>query len=145
MKKEIVYLYTFKNGKYYVGKTCEPDKRCLNYKAYTKKQIIYKALKKAKKNGDRVDLRYISRYETPEVAAGIEKFFVAYYRANINRYGDEFGYNLTDGGEGVCGWKATEKQRNKQSISQTKKWEDTEYRTKQVAAMMGKKTSAQNC
>ena len=46
---------------------------------------------------------------------------------------------VTDGGEGVCGWKATEKQRTKQSISQTKKWEDTEYRTKQVAAMMGKK------
>ena len=104
-KQAIVYLYTFPNGKYYVGKTRYPDVRCLYYKQYGKNQPVYKALKKAQENGDTVDLRYLSEYVDDKVASSIEKHNIALYRTNINRYGDEFGYNLTDGGEGTFGYK----------------------------------------
>nr|DAE59942.1 MAG TPA: intron associated endonuclease [Caudoviricetes sp.] len=40
---------------------------------------------------------------TQEEAQEKEKELIAQYKTNIRRYGDDFGYNLTDGGEGTLG------------------------------------------
>ena len=130
-KQEIVYLYTFPNGKMYVGKTCQPDVRCLYYNVYRKQMPVYNALKKAEENGDTVDLTYLSEYVDNKVAAGIEKHYIALYRTNISRYGNEFGYNLTDGGEGVSGYKFTEEEMSTRKALRS----TTEYKSKVSASM----------
>ena len=133
-KQVIVYLYTFANGKKYVGKTAYPEKRCLKYQQYYKQQPIYKALKKAKRNGDRVDLTHLSGYVSNKAAAGIEKHYIALYRTNICRYGKDFGYNLTDGGEGTFGYKYTEEQRAKISATVKAALNRPEVKAKQSEA-----------
>jgi group I intron endonuclease len=34
----------------------------------------------------------------------LEIMFIAKFKSNINRYGNKYGYNLTDGGDGVSGY-----------------------------------------
>ena len=43
----------------------------------------------------------------------LEKYYIALYKTNINRYGKEYGYNLTDGGDGVSGIKYSEEEYDK--------------------------------
>lgn len=52
---------------------------------------------------------------TQEEAQEKEKELIAKYKTNVRRYGDGFGYNLTDGGEGTLGHVVPEslKQKNK--------------------------------
>lgn len=47
---------------------------------------------------------------TDEQANELEKYYIALYKTNINRYGNEYGYNLTDGGDGVSGIKYSEEE-----------------------------------
>ena len=137
-KKEIVYCYTFKNGKRYIGKTAYPEKRCLKSHQYNKTQPVYHALKNAEENGDTVDLTHLSGYVDDKVASSIEKHYIALYRTNIARYLDSFGYNLTDGGEGASGWKANKKQRANNAAAQTGKKFTEKHKANMSAAQLGR-------
>ena len=130
---QIVYLYTFPNGKRYVGKTAHINRRVLNSKQYAEQPFIYNALNKAERNGDTVELEYLSGYETPDVASSIEKQHIALYKTNVCRYGNGFGYNLTDGGEGVSGYKWTEEERADKAAATTNLWQDPEFKAKRAA------------
>ena len=147
-KPERVYVYTFANGKRYVGKTAYPDTRCLNYRQYHKSQPVHHALKNAEKEGNKPELEFLSKFETNKVAGGIEKFFIAYYRTNIYRYDREFGYNCTDGGEGISGCKhpprtddfkankSAAMMGNTNNLGKKHRPRTDAYRAKQVAAQL---------
>ena len=55
----------------------------------------------------------IGEVETENEASHIEMFFIAFFKSNICRYGPNFGYNLTDGGEGLSGHKHTDEAKKK--------------------------------
>jgi len=66
---------------------------------------------------DNFSFETIMSCETEQEINECEIFYIAQYQANMNRYGKLFGYNLTDGGEGVTGHKMTDETRRKMSES----------------------------
>lgn len=53
----------------------------------------------------------ILQNETFEYACSVEKCLIKHYKTKDPKY----GYNLTDGGEGMCGWTPSDEWRKKQS------------------------------
>lgn len=45
---------------------------------------------------------------TQEEACNKEIELIAEYKTNIHRYGNKYGYNMTDGGEGTFGHKVSD-------------------------------------
>ncbi len=70
--------------------------------------------------------RILQRYETEEEAFAAEQTAIAFYRNETNLP----VYNLTDGGDGIPGWVVTEEQRQKQSESSQRRWQDDAQREK---------------
>lgn len=103
-----IYMYTFPNGKKYIGKT----KRTLNqrkgnsetWEGYKHCTLLWKAIQKYGTKNIQEDI-LIKEEMTNERANELEKYYISLYKTNANRHGPEFGYNLTDGGDGVAGIK----------------------------------------
>lgn len=94
----------------------------------------YKQLKKNKYfmdmyNTHKCDVRIVFDKMTEKEAFNKEKELIAYYRKNT-----EYRLtNVTDGGEGTSGWKATDDFKQKQSKLNKEKWQTEEYRAKMTA------------
>jgi len=105
------------NGKLYIGKTCNPDERWhdhLTAAKYKKDSCpIHRAINKY--GEDNFEFSIIEEYESDEKALSGEVFWIAEHKTNISKYGNQFGYNLTDGGEGVAGLIHTEESKRKMS------------------------------
>ena len=104
MKKYIVYMHIFPNGKKYIGITCKsPNGRWEGGTGYSVKSqpIMYHAIQKYGWNN--VEHKILYQNLTYEKAIEIEKQLIAQYKTNCKRYGCTFGYNMTDGGEGTLG------------------------------------------
>lgn len=111
------YIYVFRNKinkKIYIGKTTELFKLRFNehkYNAFTKltKTYFYNALRKY--GWDEFDKFVIyqtdynnSKKEIDKIICEKEKFYINLFRTDCS----DFGYNLTSGGDGVCGYKFSE-------------------------------------
>ena len=120
----IGYVYVFyntQNQKIYIGKTIENYSLRFNehkYNAYTKNVVshFYNALRKY---GWEAFEKYII-YQTDENSNKIdvdkiicekEKFYINLFRSDCS----EFGYNMTIGGDGICGYKHSEEAKRKMS------------------------------
>ena len=91
----IVYIYTFPNGKKYVGQTSVPLKeRAKNGEGYINSPAVYNAIKKYKWENLQIET---FPCETVEEMNYLEQYYIKLYRTNERDY----GYNLTLGGEGV--------------------------------------------
>lgn len=120
-------IYVFKNksnNKLYIGKTvqnyiqrfadhkCNAEKKKLN-------NYFYKAIRKY--GWDNFDKYIIYQYQDIDklkVDKNIcekEKEFILLF----NTYNSEFGYNLTSGGDGICGFKFSEESKKKMSENRT--------------------------
>lgn len=64
-----------------------------------------------KYGADNFDLQVIAEGLSKEETNNLECAWICLLRTNRNRYGKEFGYNLTDGGEGSIGFKHSEEMR----------------------------------
>lgn len=93
------------SGKIYIGKTNNKNKRWRdhilisknsNHKDYS---VIHKALNKYGLNNFQITI--IQKFTTNESANKSEKYWIEYYKTYIEKYGNEFGYNLTAGGDGM--------------------------------------------
>lgn len=111
------------NGKMYIGKTFDIIERwqrhkslSLNVKAKDNK-IIHKALNKY--GIDNFIFRIIQSFNSNLECLNAEKYWISYYKTNIYKFGNDFGYNLTDGGEGMFGYKLS--QSSKDKISKSRK------------------------
>lgn len=105
MKKFIVYEHLFPNGKRYFGITSKkPNARWEGGTGYDKQHqpVMYNAIQKYGWD----NIQHIILFEglSFEEACSKEKELIAEYRTNCCRYGDDYGYNMTDGGEGHLGW-----------------------------------------
>lgn len=116
MKGGIIYKATnLINGKAYVGKTIET----LSYRkekhisdAYTKRfnMIFHRAILK---HGERnFKWETLDRVMFPDLLLDLEKFYIAKHNCKMPH-----GYNMTDGGEGLCGHKHSILTRDKMSRS----------------------------
>lgn len=113
-KKWIVYVHVFPNGKKYFGITSkQPNARWENGKGYSKEHqpIMYAAIRKY--GWDNIQHIILFDNLTEQEAKLKEIELIAENKTNCHKYGDKYGYNMTDGGEGafghVCSIEAKEK------------------------------------
>lgn len=101
----------FPNGKRYIGITCKrPKARWDKGRGYKRRNIpIYNAI--LKYGWENIEHIILFENLTEEEAKNKEIELIAKYKTNIHRYGDDFGYNLTDGGDGTTGHSMSEEQR----------------------------------
>ena len=91
-----IYKHTFPNGKVYIGLTKqEPEKRFKNGYGYEDCPLMFNAIKKYGWNNVQTTWLY-SNIETVQEAGLLERKAIQEYRSNER----EFGYNLSNGGQG---------------------------------------------
>lgn len=116
-KKWCVYMHTNKiNNKVYVGITSRSPENRWGYNGnnYTKdkQSVFYNAIDKyGWENFEHIIFAEdLAEYE----AKHIEVLLIALYKSNCRRYKNpEFGYNMTDGGEGASGRACTDETKRK--------------------------------
>ena len=103
-----VYIHLFPNGKRYIGITSKrPKARWDRGRGYgTKNLPMANAIKKY--GWDNIEHIIVKQGLTQAEAFQMEKYLIKKYKTNIHRYGDNYGYNLTDGGEGALGHKVSD-------------------------------------
>jgi group I intron endonuclease len=112
------------NGKVYVGKTNNTGVRWNAHKSRANSpndsRYNYPVSCAIRKYGaENFEFDILISCKTELEINAYEEYYIALYRSNINKYGKDFGYNLTDGGEGTVGWKHTDGTRKKMSASHT--------------------------
>ena len=104
----IVYMYTFPNDKRYIGKTCysmSRRQRDSSWSGYKNCTLLWNAIQKYGTENIRQDILFEDDM-TNEKAARLEQICILLFKTNANRFcNPSYGYNLTDGGEGVSGTK----------------------------------------
>lgn len=107
-------LYCHKNkinNKRYFGITCqEPENRWMNGHGYAGHLPIGRAIKKY--GWDNFEHIIIFKNLIESDAKKLEVLYIAMYETQS----DEYGYNLTCGGDGVCGLEWSDESRRKMSI-----------------------------
>jgi group I intron endonuclease len=120
--KFYVYKITcLENNKLYFGKTKNPNTRWYkHYHSYDYNSFyLQNAIKKYGK--ERFFFEIIEEFDDEINALNKEIEYIARYKTNVNRYGKEFGYNLTDGGDGTSGHSFVMNEETKEKISQALK------------------------
>ena len=102
----IIYMYTFPNGKRYIGKT----KRTLsarqgcNFNRYDSCTVLWNAIQKYGVENIQQEILFENDM-TDEYASRLEQICILLFKTNCNKFSNpKYGYNLTDGGEGLTGW-----------------------------------------
>ena len=100
-KKFCVYVHKFPSGKLYIGITSKiPKKRWQNGTGYDKEHqpVMYNAIQKYGWE----NVQHIILFDNIifEEACSKEQELIKKYKTNCKRYGDKYGYNMTDGGGG---------------------------------------------
>lgn len=97
----LVYIYTFPNGKKYVGQTTNTlEERAKRGDGYVNSPAVYNAIKKYKWKNLQIETFPCSSKEEMDA---LEKYYIKLYHTNQK----EYGYNLTLGGEGVARYDRT--------------------------------------
>ena len=103
-----IYMYQFPNGKKYIGKTKRRLSRRqggINFKGYQKCTLVYRAMQKYGFENIHQTILFKGQM-TSEQSNRLEQMCILLFKTNVYKYNDpEFGYNLTDGGEGQNGRK----------------------------------------
>jgi hypothetical protein len=98
-----IYMYTFPNGKRYVGATTKPliHRQGSDWSRYKRCRLLYEAIQEFGPECIEQTILFEGLMEN-RLAAELEAFFIEFYRTNINKYNNpSYGYNQTDGGEGT--------------------------------------------
>lgn len=107
MHRYIFYMYTFPNGKRYVGKTRRTlaQRQRQDMIGYKKCRLLWNAIQKYGMENVKTDILFEA--DMPDAyASRVEQFYIEAFRTNVNKYHDpDYGYNLTAGGEGVVDWR----------------------------------------
>jgi group I intron endonuclease len=104
-----VYMYTFPNGKKYVGKTRQSLKKRQgpSFKKYESSALLWDAIQEYGCESIQQDV-LVEGDLTEEMSSELEEHFIEKYKTNANKYNDpSYGYNLTSGGLGMKDWTPT--------------------------------------
>lgn len=102
-----IYMYTFPNGKRYIGKTNRTMRQRQeddNWSGYKRSPVLWNAI--CKYGVDNIDERILFQsYMPDEYANRLEKMCILLFKANCTKFNEpKCGYNCTDGGDGTSGW-----------------------------------------
>lgn len=147
----IVYMYMFPNGKRYIGKTKRTllQRQGSDFKGYKNCTVLWNAIQKyGVDNIEQVIL--LEGNITDAEAASLEQEYILLYKTNCNRFNNpSYGYNLTDGGEGLTGWHPDEErlialreQLHKLHLKQIGSHHSDEAKEKMRQAKLGKARGA---
>lgn len=104
----IIYMYTFPNNKRYIGKTCysmNRRQRDSSWTGYKNCTLLWNAIQKYGVQNIKQDILFEDDMTDAE-ASRLEQICILLFKCNANRFSNpSYGYNLTDGGEGVSGMK----------------------------------------
>lgn len=106
----IVYMYTFPNGKRYVGKTKRTlaQRQGAEFKGYRHCTLLWNAIQKYGVENIKQEVLFEGDATDIE-AAKVEQEYILLFKTNCNRFNNPaYGYNLTDGGDGLTGWRPDE-------------------------------------
>lgn len=114
-----VYKITnLSNHKLYIGKTNNITERWASHineaNLQRKNKPLYNAINKY--GIDNFTIEIIENCEEESYCFEREKFWIEFFKTNICKYGNEFGYNLTEGGEGATGYVHTLEQKENKSL-----------------------------
>lgn len=120
-RKWIIYMYTFPNGKRYIGKTSEKSLKDRqggsNWSGYHHSSILKKAVKKYGVENIEQEIIFEDMM-TDEYASRLEMILILTFKTNCLKFNNpSYGYNMTDGGEGTIGHRHTEESKKKMSES----------------------------
>ena len=105
-----LYVHTCPNGKKYIGITSMPvERRWRKGQAYENNSHFTNAIKKY--GWENIKHKVLFSNLTEEKAKQLEKQYILMFKTNDRRY----GYNITDGGEGVKGFRFSEESKRKMS------------------------------
>ena len=117
IRRWIIYMYTFPNNKRYIGKTCrsmskrQRDDLWTGYKRCT---LLWNAIQKYGVENIEQDILFEDNMTDAE-ASRLEQICILLFKCNANRFfNPSYGYNLTDGGDGVSGVKRQDEAHMKQ-------------------------------
>ena len=140
-----VYCHENKvNGKRYVGKTKNIKSRWgVNGSGYTKcldrdGHNSYFANAILKYGWDSFNHIILEDGLTADEACEREAYYIGLYKTNVRRFGDAFGYNMTDGGDGAPGRVVSDESRHKMSVSHRGKHQTDAARKKISQAGKGR-------
>ena len=121
-RKWIIYMYTFPNGKRYIGKTSQSLKdrqEGPSWTGYNNSTVLMRAIKKYGVENIRQDILF-EDFMTDEYSSRLERICILLFKTNCRKFKNpQYGYNTTDGGEGTLGHHHTEE--SKKKMSQSKK------------------------
>lgn len=113
------------NHKIYVGKTSNqnPLNRWAKHLSTAKHkttsnhayQLIHKSINKYGK--ENFTFKIIEICDSELLGLECEKYWIEFYKTNVYKFGNDFGYNLTEGGDGSSGFKHSQESKNKMSLA----------------------------
>ena len=119
-----IYKISFPNGKCYIGLTNRTiEQRWKDHNNCAKSgynTCLYNALRKY----NMIDVFEMIEIDTAETLQELYEKEIAHIEIHNSHYKRGYGYNMTNGGEGISGYKHTEEDRQKMSESQKKRHKD---------------------
>lgn len=136
------------NNKLYIGKTNDPYTRWHAHRSvatlgatneFYYQSGHYSLIQRAisKYNVDNFEFTIIEENEEEKYILEREKYWIAYYKTNVCKYGNQYEYNLTDGGEGTSGKKHTKEAKQKIKEKATGRVHSQETKEKMSKARSG--------
>lgn len=130
MGNYVVYKHTSPSGKVYIGITGKtPEERWRDGRGYSHNSLFARAIKKY--GWENISHEILAENLSAEKAKELECYFISQYRATERDY----GYNLTDGGDGISGRKRTSEEKSHMRSVMLAAWQDPDYRQKQTASL----------
>lgn len=138
MKQWIVYVHIFPNTKKYFGITSKtPNGRWEGGSGYGNNQPVMKAAIE-KYGWENIEHIILFKDLTHEEAVQKEIELIAKYKTNCKKYGNAYGYNMTDGGEGTTGHVCSKEARKKMSDKRIGKYSGANnYKSKPIISDIG--------
>lgn len=104
------------NNKVYIGKTDNIEARLKKhlYTAAVKDNnymILHKSIEKY--GSENFSIEIIEKNIDESFILDRERYWIDHFKSNVSKFGNDFGYNLTDGGEGTSGLLWSEDSKNK--------------------------------
>lgn len=130
-----VYMHVFPNNKRYIGITRQkPEQRWQNGNGYKNihQKLIYRAINKY--GWDNIQHIILHTDLSEEAAKDLERYYITKVFKSNDKY---FGYNQTDGGDGVLGYKHTDQTKAKISKKSKEMWDDESFKAKMSVAHSG--------
>lgn len=138
--KFFVYKHISPNNKVYIGITCKKNvthRWGKNGSQYIKCPYFWHAIQKYGWDNIKHEILFTDLSEKEAKAKEVE--LIAFYKSN----NPEFGYNLTEGGDGRCGYTCSEESREKMSKSHIGHKDSEETKRKKSLKRIGRKLTVE--